>query len=48
MNTAILVCLIFAFGCEVLAAAQVGHPRVNLMALGLAFYFVTLIPGLIK
>lgn len=47
MATATLVCLIFGFVCFVLAA--VGVPsRINLVAAGLAFWIVTLIPGLVQ
>lgn len=49
MSALILICLVLAFVCELLAAFNIPTPpRINLMALGLAFYFATLIPGLIR
>jgi hypothetical protein len=42
MITTIL--LVFAFVCFVLAAFNVPSPRVNLTALGLAFWVATLLP----
>ena len=39
-----LILLVFAFVCEVLAALGVPNPpRFNLMAAGLAFYFLSLL-----
>ena len=46
MNILVLVLLIAALVCEILAAVGVGS-RVNLVAAGLACYFATLIPGLL-
>lgn len=40
-----LILLVFAFVCECLAAFNVGAPRWNLIAAGLAFFFMSLIVG---
>jgi len=40
------ILIVFAFVCEVLAAVGVpSPPRFNLMAAGLAFYFLSLLIG---
>ncbi len=46
MNVIVLILLIAALVCEILAAIGVGS-WVNLVAAGLACYFATLIPGLL-
>ena len=48
MSIFVLICLIAAFLCFVFAAANVPSPRVNLVALGLALWIATQIPGLLR
>lgn len=43
MDVFTLILLVVAAVCFVLAAANVGSPRVNLVALGLAFWVVSII-----
>jgi hypothetical protein len=38
-----LICLVFAFVCFALSTFNVGSPRFNLMAAGLAFYMFSLL-----
>jgi hypothetical protein len=38
-----LILLVFAFVCFVLAAVGIGHPRINLLGAGLAFWTLSLI-----
>lgn len=48
MNVLVLIFLIAALVCFVLAAVGVSAGRYNLIAAGLAFYTATLIPGLLR
>lgn len=43
MITTSAVCVLIAFILFFLAALGVAHPRVNLIALGLAFYMLSLL-----
>ena len=43
MTTLHLICYVFAFVCETLAAVGIPSGRYNLVGAGLAFYFITLI-----
>lgn len=38
-----VILVVFAFVCFVLAAVGVGHPRINLLAAGLAFWMLSII-----
>lgn len=48
MNALVLIFLVLALVCFLLAAFNVASGRVNLMALGLMFWVATQIPGLVK
>ena len=47
METINIILLVAALVCFVLAAVQVAHPRVNLIAVGLACWVATLLAPLI-
>jgi len=48
MSSVILIALVLALVCELLAALSVpAPPRISWMPLGWVFYFLTLIPGLL-
>lgn len=38
-----VILVVFAFVCFVLSAVGVGHPRINLLAAGLAFWMLSII-----
>lgn len=38
-----VILVVFAFVCFVLAAVGIGHPRINLLAAGLAFWMLSII-----